>query len=619
MKKILFIGSTENMTEYAKNYIKKTKRKDTKAVFLPAKNMDYAREYVAASSAQILIARGALASEMKRYTDRSVVEIVITAQELGLLIKQAKDVIKKERPTIAVVGLHKMFCDMRDFDRIFDINLITVFFDNLEALPAGVDEAVSRGAELIIGGNIVCDYAEKYGIPHILQPDGSDSIEQAFRIADSVAWAADMEKKNAVELKALLDYSSNGIMKINKDGIITSLNDQVLSLLDSTREEVEGRNFRSILHLRESAKVYEDVFIEGQESFFTFWHATGSALAVNVAPLLVDKTIEGAILSFHVINKLRQIEADARRELYQNQSIQEGDYDWFSNLFSENKSFINAAKKLAQYDECVLLSGSHPAERELIARYMHDVSLRRDKPFVYVTGDMYNDLQTSDNMSEGVIHFTEAGTYFIDNIEILSAQSQYNLFRLLSDGLFSKYTNASNYNVQFILGSPENLFEAVESGHFREDLYYIVSALALDVPYLENCPNEIRNWLNHYLEQYSEMYSAYVHITKSARSAIMTHPWKGGIAELRSFCCNAVINAPKKVLDESTVMRFLRKNNMYAAKEPPLKALGFNANPEVAKLKFLIEKYDGNRGLIADEMHISLTTLWRRLKKYGLL
>jgi len=619
MEKILFIGSTENMTEYAKRYIENTNRTNAKALFIPVTNIDYAKEYVAASSAHIIIARGAIASEIKRNTNRPIVEIVLTAQELGLLIKQAKEIIGTENPSIAIVGLKEMFCDMRDFNRLFDINLIPVLVDTLDALSDGVDEAVFLGAELIIGGNIVCACAERLGLPNILQPDGSDSIEQAFRVADSVAWAAEIEKKNTAELEALLSHSSNGIMKIDKNGIIVSLNEQLLSLLDSTFEELKGQNIRSIFPPRESAKIHEDVFTEGQEAFFTFWHTTGSALAVNAAPLLVDETIEGAILSFHTISRLKQIEAEARRDLYLSDNNRKSDYDWLPNLFSENKSFINAAKKLAQYDECVLLSGSHPTEREIIARYMHDVSLRRDMPFILIEQDIHGNLLLPNPTSDDTKCCAESGTYFVDNIMKLSAPAQNVLFRLLSNGLFSKHANVSGGNMQFILGTPVDLAEVAEAGLFREDLYYIVSALTIDMPGLENCPNEIRNWLNLYMEQYSEMYSVYIHITRSARNAILSHPWKGGIAELHSFCCNAVINAPKKVLDESTVMRFLRKNNLYELKEPPQRALAFNANPEVSKLKFLIEKYDGNRGLIADEMHISLTTLWRRMKKYELL
>ncbi len=613
MGKFLFIGSTRKMTKYAEDYISATGKKDVEAVFIPASEPARALEYVRGSGAQIVIARGIIAAEIKSNTDCSVIEIVITAQEMGLLIKRAKEVIGKEKPVIGIVGISKMFCDMRDFDQIFDIRLITVFVNTRGELEAGVQHAIAGGAELVIGGEIVCSCAKKLNMPSLHQPDGTDSIEQAFRIADSVAWAADMEKKNAVELKALLDFSSNGIIKIDKQGLVVSLNNRVLALLEKTRDEVEGKSITELIPEVEEQQVCNDVLKNGQEAFFTFWHTTGSALAVNVVPLLVDSGIEGAILSFHVINKLKQMEAEARRDLYQKNS----DFDWFPTLFSENASFLQSAKNLAQYDECVLLSGSHPAEREMIARYMHNVSLRREAPFVYFTGDTYSLTAQSGDSEKNPLP-VDAGTIFIDEVETLSRQAQYQLFRTLSDGLLARYISGA-HNVQIIIGTHADLAEAVRKGTVREDLYYIVSALTLDIPSLENCPNEIRNWLNHYMQQYSDMYSTYVHITKAAKSAILGHPWKGGIAELRSFCCKAMIHTPKNVLDESTALRFLRKANPYQPVETSRKSAGLNANPEVTRLKFLLEKYDGNRSMIADEMHISVTTLWRRLKKYGLM
>ena len=611
MAKFLFIGATEEMAKYAEIYVQATGRKDVETVWIPSSEMERVIEHTKLSKAQIVITRGFHAAELKRKTDCSVVDIVITAQEMGILIKQAKEIIKKEKPIIGLVGFAKMFCDMRDFDDIFEIKLITSFVSSLDVIEEGVDRVISCGAELIIGGDIVCNHAKRHGIPCISQPHGRDSIEQAFRIADSVAWAADMEKKNAAELNVLLDFSSNGIIKVDKEGRIMSLNNRALSLLEKTREEVEGVNIRELIAKVEEQKIYDDVLLHGQEAFFTFWHSTGSALAVDVAPLMIDSAIEGAIFSLHVINKLKQMEEEARRDLYQNQK--DSDYDWLPPLFSENLSFLRTAKNYAQYDECVLLSGSHPIEREMIARYMHDVSLRRGKPFVCLTGKAYS----RDSLDNSQL-LSNAGTIFIDKIEELSAQAQDDLFKLLSDGFLSRHINGE-LNIQIIVGTQASLYEAVREGTFREDLYYSTTALTLDVFSIENCPNEIKNWLNHYMQQYSDVYSTYIHITKGARNAILSHPWKGGLAELRGFCCKAMISTSKNVLDESATLRFLRRNNPYKPMEISQKSSGLNANPEVAMLKFLIEKHDGHRISIANEMNISVTTLWRRMKKYGFL
>jgi transcriptional regulator with PAS, ATPase and Fis domain len=623
MAKFVFFGSTPKMAEYAQNYIRKTNRNDVEVLYIPSSEAAKAAEYAKELKAQIIIARGTTAAELKRSTDLPVIEIVITAQEMGILIKQAKQLIKKPKPVIAIIGASKMFCDMRDFNQIFDIELKTHFVTSLQELEAETKKAISEGADLVIGGEIVCKCASSLGVPCLRQPDGSDSIEQAFQVADSVAWAADMEKKNAVELKALLDFSSNGIIKIDKQGFILAFNNRSLSLLDKSQDELEKLNIADVLPALAEQPIFRDALIKGQEAFLTFWHTTGSALAVNVVPLLVNNVIEGAILSFHEINMLKQMEAEARRDLFQsNQTTYK--FEWLPPLFSENASFLQTARNLAQHDECVLLSGSHPTEREMIARYMHDVSLRRNAPFIYLTGaahipEMPDDTLVSGEKSSGILLSADTGTLFIDEVEKLSPRAQHNLFRLLTDETLMRDTSRSVCNTRIIMGTQTGLAAAVQGGVFREDLYYAISALTLDIPSLQGCSDEIKNWLNYFMQQYLDTYSIYVHITKAARNAVLAHPWNGGIAELRSFCCKTVFNTPKHILDESTALRFLRQSNPYEVPLTPQKNLGLNANPEVERLKFLIEKYNGNRNMIADEMHISVTTLWRRLKKYGLL
>ena len=623
MAKFVFFGSTPKMAEYAQNYIRRTDRQDVDVVFVPSSEAIKAVEYVKELKAQIIIARGTTAAELKRRTDLPVIEIVITAQEMGLLIKKAKQQIKKPKPVIAIVGVSKMFCDMRDFNQIFDIELVTRFVTSSHELETEVKNAINKGADLIIGGEMVCRFAASMGVPNLLQPDGSDSIEQAFQVADSVAWAAEMEKKNAVELKALLDFSSNGIIKIDKKGVAIAFNNRLLSLLDKSNDEVEKHNITSILPASIDEQIFNDVLTNGQEAFLTFWHTNGSAMAVNIVPLLVNGFIDGAILSLHEISMLKQLETDARRDLFQNNPSMYK-FEWLPQLFLENASFLQAARNLAQNEECVLLSGSHPAEREIIARYMHDVSLRRNLPFIYTTGseyvpEMLNNTLANRGESVNGYSSSEAGMLFIDEVERLSPQAQYNLFRLLTDEILMKDVSHVAYNTRLILGTQTGLSSDIQSGVFRKDLYYLISALTLDVPSLQGCPNEIRNWLNYFMKQYSELYSIYVHITKAAQNTILAHPWTGGITELRNFCCKVIFNAPKNTLDESTALRFLRQSNSYQVVEKPKDSSNLSINPEVARLKILIEKYDGKRTMMADEMHMSVTTLWRRLKKYGLI
>jgi len=110
-----------------------------------------AREAIA-GGASIIIARGLQASMIKQYTDIPVIEIVITAQEMALLIVKARQILKKPNPVIAVVGFRNMFCDMSYFDSIYDIELRTFYAPNNEQLRAYALRAVEEKVDLIIGG-----------------------------------------------------------------------------------------------------------------------------------------------------------------------------------------------------------------------------------------------------------------------------------------------------------------------------------------------------------------------------------------------------------------------------------------------------------------------------------
>ena len=101
-----------------------------------------------AEGATLIIARGLQASLIKQYTDVPVAEIVMTAQEMGLLVIKAKQILKKKHPVIAVVGFKNMFCDMSFFDQLYEIELRTYLAQTGEELERAAEQAV-EGLSLI--------------------------------------------------------------------------------------------------------------------------------------------------------------------------------------------------------------------------------------------------------------------------------------------------------------------------------------------------------------------------------------------------------------------------------------------------------------------------------------
>ena len=112
----------------------------------------------------IIVSRGMQASLLKQHMDIPVVEIVMSAQEMGLLVKKAKNILGKEYPRIGVVGFRNMFCDMSYFNQLYDIDFRTYFVDQSDEIQEQVRMASEDGCDIVIGGEAVLDYARQYQV-----------------------------------------------------------------------------------------------------------------------------------------------------------------------------------------------------------------------------------------------------------------------------------------------------------------------------------------------------------------------------------------------------------------------------------------------------------------------
>ena len=199
MGKIALLVSREEMLYQAHNILQEKKYQiDEMRVIRSESAVMEARRSIA-DGASIIIARGLQASLIKQYTDIPVVEIVLTAQEMALLVTRARQVVKKAQPVIAVVGFKNMFCDMSYFDELYDIKLRTYYGKTgLEReLKELAIQAVADGADLIIGGDTAVETAAGEGVLSLFLSMTEDSLKNAFSMAESVAYAMEVEKKSA--------------------------------------------------------------------------------------------------------------------------------------------------------------------------------------------------------------------------------------------------------------------------------------------------------------------------------------------------------------------------------------------------------------------------------------
>ncbi len=305
---------------------------------------------------------------------------------------------------------------------------------------------------------------------------------------------------------------------------------------------------------------------------------------------------------------------------------------------------ITTARTVAPVDATVLILGESGTGKELLARFIHDQSLRRDKPLVAVNcSALPETLQEAElfgyakgaftgasSATEGVFEAATGGTLFLDEIGDLSPTAQTKILRALQEGEIKRLgeTRTRKIDVRIVAATNRKLERMVEDKTFREDLYYRLSVVTITMPPLRERGNDALLLADHFLDKLATKYSRPTHqLSRPARQAIAAWSWPGNVRELQHALERAVILAITEELDVEDLPDGLsgsfRANRSSRQSHPPVSAahqaeLGDLPN-ERSRITRALALADGNRERAAELLQMSRTTLWRRMKAQGLL
>jgi len=638
MAKIAFFAIREDMLNQAKRVAKKL-NVDVEIKVVTSENAVAEAKLSVQNGADVVITRGNHAALIKRNTNIPVVEIVLTGQEIAILIQEAKEMLQKPFPVIGLVGFGNMLSSTKLLDEVLDVTIKEYFVDYSEELEGAVAKAATDNVDIIIGGVIVTSCAKKLGIPTLFLKSREDSIREAFRVAERVLYASDLEKKNTAEFKTILDYSFDGIIKMNDKGIIVVINYLAERILRKTSEQMIGKHITEAFSILDE-NVIEKVLTEGKGLYRTFLKKENLALVSNIAPIVIDGKIEGAILSFQEFRKIEELESAIRTELYSKGYVAKCS---FKNIITESKELMelkSTAKLYAEYDSTIVITGESGVGKKTFAQSIHNESLRRNNPYVAVNcaampaeqleKKLYgylerNYLNSSTIIKKGMFEIAHTGTIFLENIADLDKYGQATLLRVMKESSITRIGDdkALPISVRIICSANIPLRNLLKEGKFNEDLYYMLNILELNMNPLRKRKEDIGALLDYFIDMYNNMYKKYVIFTDGARELIYSYPWYGNAQHLKKFCEKITILATKKVLNED----FVNEHLEYFTPEPQEskydnisegKKVVVYESPEAAAILELLEKHNGNRTKVAEELNISKTTLWRKVKKYNI-
>jgi len=286
------------------------------------------------------------------------------------------------------------------------------------------------------------------------------------------------------------------------------------------------------------------------------------------------------------------------------------------------KEIVNLIRDMAPYDSTVLILGESGTGKELVARAVHAEGNRRERPFVTVNCSAY---------SEGVLEselfghvsgsFTGAtrdrtgrfeaatgGTVFLDEIGEISQSIQVKLLRVLQERVIERVGDQRTVpvDIRIIAATNRDLRTAVAEGNFREDLFYRLNVIAMDIPPLRERREDIPALTEHFLKSFSERVGKEVTaVADEALECLLHHDWPGNVRELENALEHAVVRAQGPViLPRDLPMESCRKNG----------AVPTRGNLD-ERIDAALRASDGRIGRAAEMLGIHRTTLWRRLQR----
>ena len=297
---------------------------------------------------------------------------------------------------------------------------------------------------------------------------------------------------------------------------------------------------------------------------------------------------------------------------------------------------FDTIKKISTIDATVLITGESGTGKELVAKAIHERSSRDKGPFIAINcGAIPETLLESElfgyergaftgayTLKKGKVEFSDKGTLLLDEISELSPLLQAKLLRFLQDKKIQRVGGHTDIeiDVRIVAATNLDLQEAIKQGKFREDLFYRLSVITVNLPPLRERGEDVRLIANAFLERYKAAFrKKIISLSPSALHAIENYLWPGNVRELENKIQRAIIMS-----DNS----FIEPHELGLAKEPPVANMKKQDESiplkearkrlEINLIEAALEKHGGNIKHAARELGISRPTLYDLITKYHL-
>lgn len=307
-------------------------------------------------------------------------------------------------------------------------------------------------------------------------------------------------------------------------------------------------------------------------------------------------------------------------------------------LFRDRKmeQLMELVHTIADTQATVLITGESGTGKSLLAHYVHKQSSRRQKPFIKIScGSLSETLLESELFGhvrgaftgairdkKGKFEYAHGGTIFLDDINSASPNLQVKLLRVLQEKVIERVGGNTpiRTDVRIITATNTSLKEEVDKHNFREDLYYRINVVSLNIPPLRERLSDIAPLAEHFIKQFNQVHKRKIRgISKNALQIGLRYAWPGNVRELENVIEQAVILAPGEYIVPESLPSYLREAGSaasVASKDLTLDEALSHSEKQI--LLETLERFKWNRKMSAQALGISRTTLFNKMRRFNL-
>ena len=500
----------------------------------------------------------------------------------------------------------------------------------------------------------------------IQQKELSVLMEIASLISDSRDILNSLEKSLTV-LKYSLSLENCAIFKLDEEDKL-----QIYSSINYNKHQKVLSQFNigeGATGLAAQSK--EPIVVENVHNDILFLNKSGHRNSETISFIAVPMLIENEVIGVLTVNLTKQTEIDFdetvrilsivstifaqainSNDVIQNEKERLKELkryykmEWdskvhnFGDIIGESKKIkqvFHVIERIAASDVTVLVRGETGTGKELVAAAIHKRSKRADEPFVKLNCAAISDTLIESELfghekgaftdaketRKGRFELADGGTLFLDEIGDVSESAQVKLLRVLQEREFERVggSRTIKVNVRLVAATNRDLEQMVKDGKFREDLYYRLNVIPIDLPPLRERGNDIKLLVNFFLERSIKNHKKIVSITDEAMDKLLQYPWPGNVRELENTIERIVLMGDENGITASDMLLLLPALDSQKLKSEyktlPLENKTLDDLEQEAIESVLI---DTGRNIkeAADSLGITVRQLTYKMKKYGI-